>query len=53
MVTAQTLADVAAAYLANAQARADLQETTAHSREISMQDCPSPACQTVPACSSA
>ena len=38
MVTAQTLADVAAAYLANAQARADLQDSNSRSQEIAMQD---------------
>jgi diguanylate cyclase (GGDEF)-like protein len=38
MVTAQTLADVAAAYLANAQARADLQDSNTRSQEIAMQD---------------
>jgi diguanylate cyclase (GGDEF)-like protein len=38
LVTAQTLADVAAAYLANAQARADLQDANARSQEIAMQD---------------
>jgi diguanylate cyclase (GGDEF)-like protein len=38
MITAQTLADVAAAYLANAQARADLQDSHTRSLEIAMQD---------------
>ncbi len=33
MGTAQTLADVAAAYLINAQARADLQDSSDQSRE--------------------
>ena len=33
MATAQTLADVAAAYLINAQARADLQDSSDQSRE--------------------
>jgi diguanylate cyclase (GGDEF)-like protein len=38
MVTAQTLADVVAAYLANAQARVDLQDSNSRSQEIAMQD---------------
>lgn len=38
MVAAQTLADVAAAYLMNAQARADLQEASARSREAALHD---------------
>lgn len=36
--TAQTLADVAAAYLINAQARADLQDSSDQSREASLHD---------------
>jgi diguanylate cyclase (GGDEF)-like protein len=38
LVTAQTLADVAAAYLANAQARADLQDASSRSQELAMLD---------------
>jgi diguanylate cyclase (GGDEF)-like protein len=38
MKTAQTLADVAAAYLLNAQARADLQDTSDRSREAALHD---------------
>jgi diguanylate cyclase (GGDEF)-like protein len=38
MDTAQTLADVTAAYLVNAQARADLQDSSDRSRESSMHD---------------
>jgi diguanylate cyclase (GGDEF)-like protein len=38
MSTAQTLADVAAAYLLNAQARADLQDTSDRSREATLHD---------------
>jgi diguanylate cyclase (GGDEF)-like protein len=38
MSTAQTLADVAAAYLLNAQARADLQDTSDRSREAALHD---------------
>jgi diguanylate cyclase (GGDEF)-like protein len=38
MSAAQTLADVAAAYLLNAQARADLQDTSDRSREIALHD---------------
>jgi diguanylate cyclase (GGDEF)-like protein len=38
MAAAQTLADVAAAYLLNAQARADLRESWAQSRESSLHD---------------
>jgi diguanylate cyclase (GGDEF)-like protein len=38
MISAQTLADVAAAYLLNAQARADLQESSDRSRECSLHD---------------
>lgn len=38
MRTAQTLADVAAAYLLNAQARADLQDTSDRSREAALHD---------------
>jgi diguanylate cyclase (GGDEF)-like protein len=38
MKTAQTLADVAAAYLLNAQARADLQESSDRSREAALHD---------------
>ena len=38
MSTAQTLADVAAAYLINAQARADLQDSSDQSREASLHD---------------
>jgi diguanylate cyclase (GGDEF)-like protein len=38
MAAAQTLADVAAAYLLNAQARADLRESWALSRESSLHD---------------
>ncbi|MHB8191489.1 MAG: putative bifunctional diguanylate cyclase/phosphodiesterase [Ferrimicrobium sp.] len=38
MVTAQTLADVTAAYLVNAQARADLQDASDRSHESSMHD---------------
>jgi diguanylate cyclase (GGDEF)-like protein len=38
MITAQTLADVAASYLANAQARACLQESNSRSHEIAMHD---------------
>ena len=38
MVAAQTLADVAAAYLINAQARADLLDSSAQSREAALHD---------------
>jgi diguanylate cyclase (GGDEF)-like protein len=38
MSAAQTLADVAAAYLINAQARADLQDSSDQSREASLHD---------------
>ena len=38
MQAAQTLADVAAAYLLNAQARADLQDSANRSREASLRD---------------
>jgi diguanylate cyclase (GGDEF)-like protein len=38
MRTAQTLADVAAAYLLNAQARADLQDSSDRSREAALHD---------------
>jgi diguanylate cyclase (GGDEF)-like protein len=38
MSTAQTLADVAAAYLLNAQTRADLQDTSDRSREAALHD---------------
>jgi diguanylate cyclase (GGDEF)-like protein len=38
MVAAQTLADVAAAYLLNAEARADLQESSEIARQISLHD---------------
>ena len=38
MSTAQTLADVAAAYLLNAQARADLRDTSDRSREAALHD---------------
>jgi diguanylate cyclase (GGDEF)-like protein len=38
MATAQTLADVATAYLLNAQARQDLQDSTETSREVSLHD---------------
>lgn len=38
MSAAQTLADVAAAYLINAQARADLQESTERARERALHD---------------
>jgi diguanylate cyclase (GGDEF)-like protein len=38
MSAAQTLADVASAYLLNAQARADLQDTANRSREASLHD---------------
>ena len=38
MSTAKTLADVAAAYLINAQARADLQDSSDQSREASLHD---------------
>jgi diguanylate cyclase (GGDEF)-like protein len=38
MKTAQTLADVAAAYLLNAQARAELQDTSDRSREAALHD---------------
>ena len=38
MKTAQTLADVAAAYLLNAQARADLQDASDRSREAALHD---------------
>ena len=38
MVAAQTLADVAAAYLLNAQARADLAESSERSREMALHD---------------
>ncbi len=38
MTTAQTLADVAAAYLINAQARSDLQDSTDQSREAALHD---------------
>jgi diguanylate cyclase (GGDEF)-like protein len=38
MGTAQTLADVAAAYLLNAQARADLQDSSDRSREAALHD---------------
>ena len=39
MNAAQTLADVASAYLLNAQARADLQDSADRSREASLHDC--------------
>jgi diguanylate cyclase (GGDEF)-like protein len=38
MATAQTLADVAAAYLINAQTRADLQDSSNQSREAALRD---------------
>jgi diguanylate cyclase (GGDEF)-like protein len=38
MIAAQTLADVAAAYLINAQARADLQDSSDQSREAALHD---------------
>ncbi len=38
MTTAQTLADVAAAYLINAQTRADLQDSSDQSREAALHD---------------
>ena len=38
MTAAQTLADVAAAYVINAQARADLQESSDRSREAALHD---------------
>ena len=38
MIVAQTLADVAAAYLINAQARADLMDSSEHSREAALHD---------------
>ena len=38
MRTAQTLADVAAAYLINAQARADLQDSSDRSRDAAVHD---------------
>ncbi len=38
MIGAQTLADVAAAYLINAQARSDLQDSSEQSREASLHD---------------
>ncbi len=38
MVTAQTLADVTSTYLVNAQARADLQDSSDRSRESSLHD---------------
>lgn len=38
MMAAQTLADVAAAYLLNAQARADLRESSERAREIALHD---------------
>ena len=38
MIAAQTLADVAAAYLINAQARADLQDSSERSREAALHD---------------
>ena len=38
MVSAQTLADVAAAYLINAQARADLEDASERSREAAVHD---------------
>jgi len=38
MITAQTLADVAAAYLINAQARADLVDSSEQSREAALHD---------------
>ena len=38
MATAQTLADVAAAYLINAQARSDLQDSSDQSREAALHD---------------
>jgi diguanylate cyclase (GGDEF)-like protein len=38
MVAAQTLADVAAAYLVNAQARSDLQDSSDQSREAALHD---------------
>ena len=38
MATAQTLADVAAAYLINAQARADLQDASNQSRDAALHD---------------
>ncbi len=38
MTTAQTLADVAAAYLINAQAREDLEDSSQRSRELALHD---------------
>jgi diguanylate cyclase (GGDEF)-like protein len=38
MIAAQTLADVAAAYLINAQARSDLQDSSTQSREAALHD---------------
>jgi diguanylate cyclase (GGDEF)-like protein len=38
MIAAQTLADVAAAYLINAQARADLVDSSEHSRDAALHD---------------
>ena len=38
MIAAQTLADVAAAYLINAQARADLQASSERSRQAALHD---------------
>ena len=38
MTAAQTLADVAAAYLINAQARGDLQDSSDQSREAALHD---------------
>jgi len=38
LITAQTLADVTSAYLLNAQARSELQDSTARSQERAMQD---------------
>ena len=38
MTAAQTLADVATAYLINAQGRADLQDASDRSREIALHD---------------
>ena len=40
MTAAQTLADVAAAYLLNAQARSDLRESSDRAREIALHDAP-------------
>ena len=53
MVTAQTLADVAAAYLVNAQARADLRSPPSAPRPARLHDAPDRASRTGRCCSNA